>query len=120
MGNTWYEALMGLRNRWVISKRTPRNLCKECLLKANCSQFCKELSIEVLGEAIDQVGIGIRINDIKINNSRQGVGVDVDITFQPDAAVEKIDLNLVVSKTSTYRSSKNRGEANAREPGKVW
>lgn len=117
MGTTWYEALMGLRNRWVISKRTPKNLCKECLLKANCSKFCQELSIEVLGEAIDQVGIGIRINDIKMNNSRQGV--DVDITFQPDAAVEKIDLNLVVSKTSTYRSSKNRGEINARETDKV-
>ena len=94
MGSTWYEALMGLRNRWVESKRTPRNLCNKCLLKMNCSKFCKELSTEVLGEAIDQVGIGMKITSFKISQSQQDV--NIDITFQPDTAVEKIDLRFFV------------------------
>ena len=95
---SWYEALMGLRNGWVVCKRIPKNLCKKCLLKANCSKFCPEISAEVLGEVIDQVGIGMKITNVKISQSQQDV--NIDMTFQPDTAVEKIDLRFFVDKTT--------------------
>lgn len=88
MGSTWYEALMELRNRWVVCKRTPKNLCRKCLLKVNCSKFCQELSTEVLGEAIDQVGIGLKISDTRR---------ELNVIVQPIAAAEKIDLSFSVN-----------------------
>jgi len=83
MGTTYYSALMEVRNRWFTGYRTPKNLCKRCLLKVNCSKLCKELSNEVLDEVSDQVGIKIRVN---------GLRNELSVTIQSVAAAEKIDL----------------------------
>jgi len=78
---------MKLRNMWVTEKRTPKNLCKNCLLKANCSKFCDELSVEVLGDAIDRLGIGMQIH---------GLPRDMDVFVHSKTSAEVIKLSTVV------------------------
>jgi len=88
MQDSWYEGLMSLRNRWALKRRTPKNLCKTCLLRTNCSRFCNELSIEVLGDVIDHVGIGVRMNGLTPRT--------MDVLIQPETIAENVNLTLVV------------------------
>ena len=63
---TWYEAVLNFRNRnFLPGDRNPYNFCEECLLRSCCHEPCEEILTEILGDSVNQIGMGADINAVK-------------------------------------------------------